>query len=168
MTAETPSPPSPSPAPSASKRGRGRPPGDGFHPTQEQREFVKALIGYRIPEDEVCLLVINPKTRKPIAPMTLRKHFGEEIKTGFATGRMRIMAASFRSAIGDKDHPGNVTAQIWLSKCLYGMREHIDIGVPGNLTEPANDDDAARLILFALRLGAETAKAKQPPKGKKL
>lgn len=155
----------PSPKPEA-KRSRGRP---RFVPTQEQRDLVKAMAGYRIAEDEICLLVTHPTSGERIAPMTLRKHFREELDTGFASGKMRVMAATFRNAIGETRRnekgqievvrEGNVTAQIWLGKVLYGLREKVEVEVP---EPPANAEenmlDAARRVAFTLAMGASMAK----------
>lgn len=160
-----PSKPSPKPA---VKRKAGRPEGTGYHPTQEQRDLVKAMAGYKIAEDEICLLVINPKSKRPISPMTLRKHFRDELDTGFISGKMRVMAATFRNAIGDKEHPGNVTAQIWLGKTMYGMREKVDIDIPPPAPTDSGETtllDAARRVAFTLAMGADLAsKAAQPKK----
>lgn len=124
--------PKPAPAPKV-KRRRGRP---DFLPTKEQRELVKTLAAYRIPQDEMALQVINPGTGRPISETTLKSAFQEDIQIGYATGRVRLIAATMQSALGvvetvteggqvvrrvTKD--GNITAQIWLGKSLYGMRE---------------------------------------------
>lgn len=160
--------PSPKPAEKPKpepKRGAGRP---RFVPTQDQRDLVKAMAGYRIPEDEICLLVTHPKDGKRIAPMTLRKHFREELDTGFASGKMRVMAATFRNAIGDKEHPGNVTAQIWLGKTLYGMREMVQVDVPPPPPDAEHNLlDAARRVAFTLAMGASIAEKQPTPKAKK-
>jgi hypothetical protein len=37
-----------------------------FNPTAEQRGNVEAMIGYGIPEAEICNLIKNPATGKPI------------------------------------------------------------------------------------------------------
>jgi hypothetical protein len=54
----------------------------GFKPTAEQRGWVEAMIGYGMPEAEICLLIKHPQTGEPISLQTLRKHFAEEIATG--------------------------------------------------------------------------------------
>lgn len=160
--------------PPKSRRKAGRPKGSGaFEPTPDQRAIVRLGATYRIPEDEIVLAVINPKTGKPISPVTLRKCFPDEIKQGFVGGKMRIMAATFQSATGIKgvgeggkwELPPNVTAQIWLGKTLYGMREKIEIEEPP--PPPAQDNEegeitleAARRIAFTLSLGAAIATRK--------
>ena len=50
-----------------------------FAPTPEQRGQVKILVGLGIPQEKICLLVINPQTGKPLDPKSLRKHFKREI-----------------------------------------------------------------------------------------
>ena len=40
------------------------------------------MIGYGIPEADICLLIKNPETGKPIDLKTLRRHFAKEIATG--------------------------------------------------------------------------------------
>jgi len=57
------------------KRGRGRP---KFEPTQDQRNQVKLMKALGIPEDRICKTTINPRTGKPVAPMTLARAFPAE------------------------------------------------------------------------------------------
>jgi len=158
-------------------RPRGRPPGDGFKPTDEQRAVVTTCAGYRMPEDEIARVVINPKTGQPISKKTLIKHFRAELDNGFATIKMRVHAAMVRSACGVEgkdgkfDLPPNVTAQIWLGKTLYGMRENVAVEVPAAATLGPEGQDGitlenARRVAFALSLGASIVE-KQPPKLKK-
>ena len=127
---------------------------------------------YRIPEDEIVRVVLNPDTKRPISPVTLRKHFAEDLKQGFVNGKMRLMAAQFQSATGIKDAAGtgwmlppNVTAQIWLGKVLLGQREQVAVDVP--LTPEAEESEgevtleAARRIAFVMRMGAQQVRARK-------
>ena len=57
------------------KRGRGQP---KFAPTQDQRSQVKLMKALGIPEDRICKTITNPRTRKPVAPMTLARAFAAE------------------------------------------------------------------------------------------
>lgn len=147
------------------KRPRGRPTGTGFKPTVEQRSIVQLGATYRIPEDEIVQAIINPTSGKPISPVTLRKHFPEELKQGYVQGKMRLMAATFQSATGIKDTDGkftlapNVTAQIWLGKVLYGMRESVAVEVPPASAVPEGAEEnvtleASRRVAFLLHAGA--------------
>jgi hypothetical protein len=60
-------------------RGPGRP---GFEPSDEQRANVEAMTGYGIPQDDICRLIINPHSKKPIQGKTLRRRFRAELDTG--------------------------------------------------------------------------------------
>ena len=50
------------------KRGRGQ---TKFEPTQDQRNQVKLMKALGIPGDRICKTITNPRTNKPVAPMTL-------------------------------------------------------------------------------------------------
>lgn len=142
--------------------------------------MVEMMAAYRIAEDEMVKLIINPQTGAPITRVTLRKHFRKEIDTGFLQGKMRIMAASFRSALGETKQnadgtvevtkDGNVTAQIWLQKTLYGAREKMDVELPTVSTDPESNEvtfDQARRIAFSLAMGARAKQAMAKAKGGK-
>ena len=62
------------------KRGRGQP---KFEPTQDQRNQVKLMKAVGIPEDRICKTITNPRTRKPVAPMTLARAFAAELAAAF-------------------------------------------------------------------------------------
>lgn len=142
--------------------------------------MVLAAAGYRMPEDEIALVIINPQTKAPISPVTLRKHFAEEIAKGYATLKMRIMAATVRNALGVvKQGPngeaivesqGNVTAQIWLQKTLYGARELTEVIPPtiplADGEASVSDIDAARRVAFLMASGARAMQASQAVKAK--
>ena len=160
----------------ATGKPRGRPEGTGFHPTDEQRAMVKAAAGYRIAEDEICKVVINPKTKRPISRTTLQQHFRDEIDQGYATLHIRIMAATVRNALGDiRQGPdgrtevvreGNVTAQIWLQKTLYGARELVDLPAPPITAEAdeMSEIEGARRVAFSMALGAHIVARKEKKK----
>ena len=61
------------------KRGRGQP---KFEPTQDQRSQVKQMKALGIPEDRICKMIANPRTGKPVSPMTLARAFAEELESG--------------------------------------------------------------------------------------
>src|SRR6202035_2328792 len=61
------------------KRSRGQP---KFEPTQDQRNQVKLMKALGIPEDRICKTIPNPRTRKPVAPMTLARAFAAELESG--------------------------------------------------------------------------------------
>lgn len=53
-----------------------------FVPTEEQRTVVKMLAAIMTPQPEIAKAIINPETKKPISPVTLRTHFPEELENG--------------------------------------------------------------------------------------
>jgi hypothetical protein len=55
-----------------------------FVPTPEQRNTVRSLVGPGIPQKQICRLVVNRQTQKPLDHKTLRKHFAHEIAIGTA------------------------------------------------------------------------------------
>ena len=64
------------------KRPRpGQPP---FVPTDEQRNTVGVMAAIGIPQERMRLLVINPRTKKPIEIPTLKRAFAWELEAGRA------------------------------------------------------------------------------------
>jgi hypothetical protein len=61
------------------KRSRGQPKSES---TQDQRNQVKLMKALGIPEDRICKTITNPRTRKPVAPMTLARAFAAELESG--------------------------------------------------------------------------------------
>lgn len=113
-------------------------------------------------------MVINPKTKKPISPVTLRKYFREELDRGLTVTKMRVGGALVRSALGvaptehHAGYAGNVTAQIFYLKTQAGWKEADPAAPP---PPPPEQDEQGRLeiarrIAFTLVHGARTA----PPK----
>jgi len=100
------------------ERGRGRP---AFEPTGEQRNMVETLSGLGIPQEQICLLIINPTTGKPIDLKTLHKHFRDELDTGLAKANSTIAQSLFKHATGKG--PGAVAANIFLAKVRLGWKE---------------------------------------------
>src|SRR6202035_1582422 len=59
--------------------GAGRPMSKKFAPTADQRGNVEAMTGFGISQEEICRVVINPETGKPIDKKTLELHFADEM-----------------------------------------------------------------------------------------
>ena len=53
-----------------------------FVPDAVDRNIVRKLTGWGIPQQHICRVVTNPQTGKPLDPKSLRKHFALEIRTG--------------------------------------------------------------------------------------
>jgi hypothetical protein len=101
------------------KRHNPKPP---FVPTNDQRKIVEMGIFSKMTERQICTLIINPATDKPIALETLRKVFKDELAEGEAAMIARVRANMVNIAL-DKKHKGCVTAGIWVLKTRAGERE---------------------------------------------
>lgn len=162
-------PPKPSP-----KRKRGRPDGTGYHPTPEQRQLVKVMAGMGIPEDKMVAAVLNPLSKQPISPVTLRKHFREELDQGFVQANAAVGAGLYRNATtGNDTYPGGIpVAQIFWLKCRARWQQNPERNPPPPVTTAEAGDidlkDTARRMAFVLAAGAvEVEKDKAAPKPKK-
>ena len=164
MPAKT-KPSTPPPKPEKPKRNpRGRIPGEGrFAPTPEQRQLVLQAVGFQIPQEHICQLILHPKTGLPISETTLKLRFAEEIARGSAKTKVLHGMALWKAI-----QAGNVTAMIWWDK----TRNRIGTGFNGrdageeapNKPPPIEADSVdivviARRIAFAMAKGAAHAKA---------
>ncbi|HEX6992365.1 MAG TPA: hypothetical protein VF151_10785 [Gemmatimonadales bacterium] len=141
--------------------------------------MVEMMAGFRIPEDEMVKVLKNPHSGQPISRMTLRKHFRPQLDSGYVNGKVRLLAATFRNALGVTrtgpngemviEQQGNVTAQIWLQKVLHGMKEQMSFDLPGTVEEVDGDEvtiENARRVAFVLALGARAVARKPKKKAK--
>jgi hypothetical protein len=86
-----------------------------FEPTAQQRQLVEMTAGFGLCHRDICLLVTNPRTQRPIDEKTLRKMFRSELDTGAVKANMAVAKSLWRKAIN-----GDVTAAIWWTKCRMG------------------------------------------------
>jgi len=102
--------------------GAGRPMSKKFAPTADQRGNVEAMTGFGISQEEICRLIKNPETGKPIDKKTLELHFAEEIATGATKANAtvgRVAYATIARAPGgiDKDdHVRGDLTKFWLAR----------------------------------------------------
>lgn len=156
--ASTPSPKS-APKPKR-KRGRGRPPGDGFKPTPEQSNMVEAMAGLGIPEDRQVIIIINPRTKRPISPVTLRKHFRLQLDTGMLKADIKAGQNLLRLT------GTSAACAIFWAKVRLHMKETAEIEIP--LEPPAGEEgepdvtELARRIAFTLVLAGRQGKPSKP------
>jgi hypothetical protein len=78
------------------------------------------MTGFGIPQEEICRLIKNPETGKPIDKKTLELHFAEEIETGQTKANAtvgRFIYATITGGPGGVDNPrGRVDlAKFWAS-----------------------------------------------------
>jgi len=100
-----------------------------------------------IPEDRICKTIINPRTGKPVSPMTLARAFAPELASG-AT-EFHALVGNFilcailgkKPVLGDaiKSEQVRMTAAIFYAKTKMGWKETV-----GN--EPANKNDKPFLV----------------------
>jgi hypothetical protein len=146
------------------RAGAGRKPGDGlFVPTDEQRRLVTIASGViGAPEDKIRLLVINPETNEPIAPMTLRKHFRGELDEGLRAADAQVAMGLFKNATtGTDTYPGgNPISQIFWLKCrMRWQQDPSKVIEPPPLLPDGKEDmmDVTRRLAFMLaKADAET------------
>jgi hypothetical protein len=130
-----------------------------FKPTAEQRGCVETMIGYGVPEAEICLLIKNPETDKPIDLETLRKHFAAEIATGAA--KMKLLTSKFIFATilghdgGLADEEARVRLALFYAKTRLGWNSvascHEEVGDPTD-AQAVQQKLSDELDLLALRL----------------
>ena len=126
------------------KRGRGQ---RKFEPTHDQRSQVKLMKALGIPEDRICKTITNPRTRKPVAPMTLARAFATELETGatefhtFVGNFILCAILGKKPMLGDpiKSEQVRMTAAIFYAKTQMGWRETV-------VNEQANKDGKPFLV----------------------
>ena len=106
-----------------------------FAPTPEQRGQVKILVGLGIPQEQICLLVINPQTGKPLDPKSLRKHFKREIAISTTELHARVSNFIVSSIFGMTPPAGTVAIDnqhvrgalaIFFAKTRMGWKETVN------------------------------------------
>lgn len=107
-----------------------------FQPSPEQRELVRMLSGIGTRAAEICLLVKNPATGKPIDEKTLRSRFREELDEGMVQANARVGKTLFQFATDPKGGMKAVTAAIFWMKCRAGWKETVVNEVTGKDGNP--------------------------------
>ena len=148
------------------KRKPGRPDGSGaFRPTGEQREMVKLMSAIGIPERKMVHAIINPETKKGITPVSLRKHFREELDQGLVQADIKAGANLLKLT------ETSAAAAIFWAKCRLQWRERVSVDFavptePGVSVEASVEKqailDVARRIAFTLSMGADIATQTKP------
>ena len=127
------------------KRGRGQP---KFEPTPDQRSRVKLMKALGIPEDQICKTITNPRSGKPVAPMTLARAFAAELASGATEFHMLVGNFIICAILGKKPAFGGdaikseqvrMTAAIFYAKTKMGWKETV-------VNEQANKDDKPFLV----------------------
>lgn len=93
--------------------------GPHYKPTQDHKEIVEAMAVAGIPQERIAAVL-------RICPMTLRKHYSDELETSSDKATARVAGALFRKAIG-----GDVAAAIFWMKTRAGWREKDRLEITG-------------------------------------
>lgn len=99
-----------------------------FEPTAEHRTTVETVAGFGLIYRDICLLIINPHTGKPISEPTLRGKFKRELAVGTVKTNANVVKSLYTQAT-----KGNVTAAIWWTKCRMGWKETVRTEVAGKV-----------------------------------
>jgi hypothetical protein len=129
-----------------------------FRPTSEQRNTVEAMIGFGIPEPEICRLIKNPETRKPIAEKTLRQAFTAEIDTGQTKANAQVGKFIYATITGTTggitDERARAQLAIFWARTRMGWKMTVSNEQPGPggavapvvVILPDNGRDGARKV----------------------
>jgi hypothetical protein len=79
-----------------------------FVPDPAQRNMVRKLTGWGIPQQHICRVVTNPQTGKPLDPKSLRKHFALDIGTGAVEANFTVGRLIYATILGLPPPPGTV------------------------------------------------------------
>ena len=94
-----------------------------FRPTQLQRDQVEQWVGLGLKYKDICQLVINPASGKPITVETLKRCFEVELKRGEPVMKVTLASKVFGVAYGHEaefDAQGNQTRSEALPFCKKG------------------------------------------------
>src|SRR6516225_341151 len=113
----------------------GSPP---FHATAETKALVKALAGMRLTRIEICKLVINPHTQRPISIDSLNKYFRPELEAGWA---------ALKGLVGRRYIEALNAGQVWAIQAglrqLFGWKNYGRIVTLDTAPPNSGDDDDA-------------------------
>ena len=117
-----------------------------FKPTDEQREQVQAMVGFGVRESDICLLIKNHQTGKPIDEKTLCKHFRREIDTGRTIANTNVAKSMYEMATkGDATSTKLGAAAFWLAR-RAGWKETNKVELTGEDGEAIKVDHARERI----------------------
>lgn len=156
-----------------SRGGKAGGNGRGYTPTDEQRSLVTVMAAMGIPEDQMVLAIINPISRQPISPVTLRKHFREEIDKGVVQANSKVAASLFKNATtATESFPGGIpSAQIfWMkTRARWQQRPELNVPPPPEPSEEVSVQDGMRraAFLIAVELQEKAEQAPAEPKKKR-
>lgn len=95
-----------------------------FVPTEEEKRFVLAMAGTKMTREEICSVILNPRTNKPIDVMTLDKAFAAELAAGRSQIK-KITSVRFYDAV-DRGEPWALKMAL---RNFHGITDESTVGV---------------------------------------
>jgi len=92
-----------------------------FEPTDEQRQQVMLLTGFRMKPDVIGLLIKHPLTGLPLGEEAVRRIFAHELLAGKAMVDAKVAESIYKKATGNGQQA--VTAAIFWAKTHMGWSE---------------------------------------------
>ena len=93
-----------------------------WHPTDAQRQMVRAMSGYGVPHVDIALVL-------SVAKDTLLKHCRHDLDIGMATANAKVAQSLFAMATVPPEQAtsSNVAAAIFWTKARMGWREKLSV-----------------------------------------
>jgi len=126
-----------------------------FVPTPEQRNTVRVLVALGIPQKQICRLVLNRQTQKPLDHKTLRRRFAHEIAIGTAELHAVIGKLMVATILGTPPPAGTVaihdeqsrTALLqFFARTKLGWTETVMDRPKEHVRGPIKDQDMAKTM----------------------
>lgn len=117
--------------------------------------MVTVMASLGIPEEQMVRAILNPRTKAPIDPVTLRKNFREELDNGFIQANSKVAASLFKNATTKTEtYPGGIpVAQLFWLKCRMRWQQNPERNPPPPPPAKVEETDAretARRLAFVL------------------
>ncbi len=106
-------------------------------------------IGFQIPQDQICQLILHQDTKLPIGETTLKKHFADELRRGSANTKVLHAMALWKQV-----QAGHVTAMIWWDKTRNKIGTNFNGRDSGEEkpTAPPIEADTTDIVVIARRV----------------
>lgn len=109
-----------------------------FEPTGEQRNLVRAMSGFGIPQQDIA-------THLEVDAKTLRKHFRRELDRGSIEATVKVAQSLFQMATSGQ----NTAAAIFWMKARAGWREKHELVLSAKTAGDMTDDELLEEIARA-------------------
>jgi hypothetical protein len=126
-----------------------------FVPTPEQRNTVRVLVALGIPQKQICRLVVNRQTQRPLDHKTLRRRFAHEIAIG--TAELHALIGRFMLAtilgtpppagtVAIHDDRARVQLMMFFARTRLGWTAPVVNRPEGHVSGPIEDQDMEKMM----------------------